>query len=782
VDTPLGSRYVLHELLGRGAMGQVFRGTVRGSGAPVAVKVLKPELVSDTEVVARFFRERSILTSIDHPNVAKVLDLVVEGDTLGIVMELVEGQDLRRYLRARGTLPPGEAVRLECQLLQGLAAVHAAGIVHRDVKPENVLVSTARGQMVLKLTDFGVSRLSYGASLTKMTSLIGTPEYMAPELADHDTATPAADLYSAGIVLYEMLAGRTPFAGGHPLAVLRRQVEQPPPPIPGGPAELWAQIESLLAKDPQSRPASAVAALDRLAPLQARMDRMPALPPMPDQLLRTPGQTLPGREAGRTVTGQEQGQTVTGPGSGQTVLRARDRGQGPAGETGPGPNAPGRGGHGRVPARGRRRAAVLALPAALVILAAAVAVLLTRTPHRDSPVSAPQTVATASYSFGPQRYQDGLLIVRRWTLSGQDGSLLTEAITASSATGKAARVKLEEPIPAAIASSVEPVHFRPAPSRIIRADPLVEWDLALPARGTIDVGYQVTVGPAGATRARLAQWAKEFDALAASMNLPRPVGIGVRSLSISPATLQLGPRASRPLTLKGLLSDGQAAPYSLLAGAAWSTSNSAVAVVEPDGAVFGVSPGAAVVTAQLGTARASAVVTVTGTSDLAGGDTNSTAPGVSSSRDQGGGPSSSSPGGGRASSPSPASSPTSCTPRIGTVGAFEAAGTQTVYITGSCFGTGNTSSAADTEYFEITDLTTGWSACWTNGPGDLVTCNIFSWTNSEISFSGFAGYYGQGGWIVSNGDDIEVKVWNAQSGNGPATCQVVVGSGSPTSC
>jgi Protein kinase domain/Bacterial Ig-like domain (group 2) len=762
VEQPLGSRYLLHDLIGRGAMGQVFRGTVRGSGAPVAVKVLKPELVSDTEVVARFFQERSILTSVNHPNVAKVLDLVVEGDTLGIVMELVEGQDLRRYLRARGTLPPGEAVRLERQLLQGLAAVHAAGIIHRDVKPENVLVSTARGQAELKLTDFGVSRLSYGASLTKMTSLIGTPEYMAPELADHDTATPAADLYSAGIVLYEMLAGRTPFAGGHPLAVLRRQVEQPPPPIPGAPAELWAQIESLLAKDSQSRPVSAVVALDRLAPLQARMDRMPALPPAPDQLPRTAGQTLPGRE------------------SGQTVLRTRDRGQGPAGETEPGPNAPGRDDHGRVPARQRRRAAVLALPAALVILAAAVGVLVIRSPHRESPGSGSQTMATASYSFGPQRYQDGLLIVRRWTLSGKDGSLLTEAITASSATGKAARVKLEEPIPAAIASSVQSVHFRPAPSRIIQADPLVEWNLALPARGTIDVSYQATVGPAGATRARLAQWAKEFDALVVSLNLPRPVGIGVRSLSISPATLQLDQGANRSLTLGGLLSDGQTAPDSLLAGAAWSTSNSAVAVVKAGGAVLGVGRGTAEITAQLGTARASAKVTITATSNLAEGATNSTAPSVSSSRGRGAGASSSSPGAGGASSPSP--SPTSCTPRIGTVGAFEAAGTQTVYITGSCFGTGNTSSVADTKYFEITDLTKGWSACWTNGPGDLVTCSIFSWTDGEISFGGFAGDYGLSGWVVSNGDDIEVKVWNAQSGSGPATCQIVVGSGSPSNC
>jgi Protein kinase domain len=406
VDQPLGSRYVLHELLGRGAMGQVFRGTVRGSGAAVAVKVLKPELVSDTEVVARFFRERSILTSIDDPNVAKVLDLVVEGETLGIVMELVEGQDLRRYLRARGTLPPGEAVDLAGQLLQGLAAVHAGGIVHRDVKPENVLVGTARGQMVLKLTDFGVSRLSYGASLTKMTSLIGTPEYMAPELADHDTATPAADLYSAGIVLYEMLAGRTPFAGGHPIAVLRRQMEQAPPPIPGAPPELWAQIGSLLAKDPRSRPVSAVAALDRLVPLQHRLDRLPALPPMPDQPAPMPGQTLPPWESGQTTTGREWGQAVTGPGSGQTVLRARDRGQGPVSEPPPVVSGRdgrgGRGGRGRVRAQ-RRRAVLIALPAALVVVAAAAAgLLLTRSPHTASPAADPHIAATRDASASGQ--------------------------------------------------------------------------------------------------------------------------------------------------------------------------------------------------------------------------------------------------------------------------------------------------------------------------------------------------------------------------------------------
>ena len=129
------------------------------------------------------------------------------------------------------------------------------------------------------------------------------------------------------------------------------------------------------------------------------------------------------------------------------------------------------------------------------------------------------------------------------------------------------------------------------------------------------------------------------------------------------------------------------------------------------------------------------------------------------------------------------SAPACTAPEIASVGAFVANASQTVDITGNCFGTGNTSSAADTAYFRISDLTTGWNACWTNDPGtDSVTCNLSSWTAQEITFSGYAGDYGAGSWAVANGDHLKIQVWNPQSGKGPATCQVVAGSGANNDC
>ncbi len=554
MEQPLGSRYLLHELLGRGAMGQVFRGTVRETGAPVAVKVLKAELVADAEVVSRFVRERSILTSIDHPNVVRVINLVVEGDTLGIVMELARGRDLRRTLAEERTYPPDVAARLFLQVLAGLTAVHDAGVLHRDIKPENILLDFYGDRVRVKLTDFGVARLTYGTSLTRTTGLIGTPEYMAPETALDGTATSASDLYSAGTVLYEMLAGRTPFGGGPPLAVLRRQAEESPPPIPGLPLSLWAYVESLLAKDPYTRPRSATQASDTLRALEPQLTGLPALPLMtaaPGSSMRTmtaaPGSSMqlsPGTypdQAGALAT------SLTGPSGGGTVLRHRDRG-GPPGEIpGPAPErswspAPGAATpSGRQPARSRLRSwpVILSLVAAVAVAVAVIGLVYARSPSHPPAVSRQQQ-PTASYTFPSQRYRTGLVAARRWTLSGKDGTVLTETITLRSASGKALTTWFKDSIPAAITNTMQALRFSIAPSKIANSDPVVEWYVRLPAHGSLTLSYVAAVPPQGATTARLVSWAKGLDAAEERLNAsaPTPRPSAKPSASAPPSTPQ----------------------------------------------------------------------------------------------------------------------------------------------------------------------------------------------------------------------------------------------------
>ena len=544
----LGSRYVLHELLGLGSMGQVFRGSARADGYPVAVKMLKPELMSDPEVVARFLQERSILTSVSHPHVVRVLDLVVEGETAGIVMELVRGQDLRLHLSGRCTLPPAQSVYFARQLLEGAAAVHAAGIIHRDVKPENVLMDESEDEVILKLTDFGIARLSYGPALTRQPSLLGTPEYMAPEVADIAPATPAADLYSIGIVLYEMLAGRTPFAGGHPMAVLHRQLEQVPAPIPGARADLWALVEWLLAKDPRSRPSSAAEAAAALRRLEPELAGEPALPPMPPlpQMPAPPMAPAPARSSmaiPAVRAGASTDPALSGgypqladpadldhPATVLSRLYPQD-GYAPTGDWvhyAP-PPPPGRpAARAPEPPRSRVNPRLMLAVAAAVVLVLAVAISVLSRPAPESTA----VPAAVSYTFAPQEYPDGLLITRRWTLGGKHGSMLTETVSASSVSGQGLRVAFQDEIPAAVAPTTHTVVFTPAPTKIVKADPVVEWLLRLPSHGTVQVGYHATVAALGVTKARLMGLVKDFDALQAAaaapgMSKPRTVPVTV---------------------------------------------------------------------------------------------------------------------------------------------------------------------------------------------------------------------------------------------------------------
>ncbi|MFI8533149.1 serine/threonine-protein kinase [Streptomyces aquilus] len=272
----IGSRYTAHQILGRGSAGTVWLG--EGPEGPVAIKLLREDLASDEELVGRFVQERTALLGLEHPNVVSVRDLVVDGNDLALVMDLVRGTDLRTRLDRDRRLAPEAAVAIVADVADGLAAAHAAGVVHRDVKPENVLLDMQGplgpgGSHRALLTDFGVAKLIDTPRRTRATKIIGTPDYLAPEIVEGLPPRAAVDIYALATVLYELLAGFTPFGGGHPGAVLRRHVTETVAPLPGIPDELWQLIVQCLAKAPASRlRASELAArLRELLPMLAGM-------------------------------------------------------------------------------------------------------------------------------------------------------------------------------------------------------------------------------------------------------------------------------------------------------------------------------------------------------------------------------------------------------------------------------------------------------------------------------------------------------------------------------
>ncbi|MEY9907043.1 serine/threonine protein kinase [Catenulispora sp. MAP12-49] len=263
----IGSRYTITTVLGRGTCGTVWEG--EGPEGPVAVKLLREDLAADQTLIARFVQERTVLTSLQHPNVVGVHDLVVDGTDLALVMDLIRGSDLRHLLDAEHALRPQLAVLIVAGVAEGLAAAHSQGIIHRDVKPENILLDHSGGALVPRLADFGIARLVDGPRRTRATRIIGTPDYLAPEVIEGLQPGPAVDMYALGTVLFELLAGWTPFGGGHPGAVLRRHVTDKVPPLPGVPGPLAALVASCLAKGPAARLTAAefAARMRDLAPL-----------------------------------------------------------------------------------------------------------------------------------------------------------------------------------------------------------------------------------------------------------------------------------------------------------------------------------------------------------------------------------------------------------------------------------------------------------------------------------------------------------------------------------
>jgi eukaryotic-like serine/threonine-protein kinase len=262
----VAGRYRIERTLGRGGMAVVYLAQDEELARPVAVKVLADELVGDDAFRRRFVREARLAARLSHPNAVQVYDAAQDGERPFIVMEYVDGETLAERL-ARGPLPPAEATRIALQLCSALEDAHRAGLVHRDLKPQNVLL---RDDGTAKLADFGIARAAEESRVTQAGALLGTAAYLAPEQATGAEATPASDLFSLGVVLYESLTGRLPHEI-HSLADLGRA--EPVVPVrdlaPDVPVTIEDAVMRCLALTPEYRPASAAELAAELAGAEA---------------------------------------------------------------------------------------------------------------------------------------------------------------------------------------------------------------------------------------------------------------------------------------------------------------------------------------------------------------------------------------------------------------------------------------------------------------------------------------------------------------------------------
>src|SRR5262245_25540352 len=260
-------RYRLRAVLGQGGMATVWSGIDIRLDRPVAVKLLDPAAVGESAVVRFLDGEARTVARLAHPNIVSVYDVGIDGGQPYLVMELVEGEDLRRRLLP-GPMSVSQTVTIADQICAALAAAHAAGVVHGDIKPDNVMLTRAGA---VKVCDFGIARLQLATRAeTRSAVVIGTSEYMAPEQATGGAVDARTDLYALGCVVYAMLTGAPPFAGD-PADVLRQQVHDTVVPITfrraDVPPDLAAAVTDLLAKNPADRPGSAAALRARLSGL-----------------------------------------------------------------------------------------------------------------------------------------------------------------------------------------------------------------------------------------------------------------------------------------------------------------------------------------------------------------------------------------------------------------------------------------------------------------------------------------------------------------------------------
>ncbi|GAA4934893.1 serine/threonine-protein kinase [Nonomuraea thailandensis] len=281
----LRNRYLLVSRIATGGMGEVWRARDELLGREVAVKILRSHIYADPTFRERFRNEARLTAALADPGVAQIFDYGEQSDLAYLVMELVHGEPLSAILARNGAIGPEVALDVVHQTAKALHVAHSAGIIHRDIKPGNLLV-TPEG--TIKVTDFGIARALEAAPVTQTGTVLGTAQYVSPEQAQGFPLTPATDLYSLGVVAYECLTGRTPFRGDSQVAIaLQHLNEQPPPLGVDVPAQVRELVMALLAKEPAQRPGSALEVADRAYVLRESLAGVEHVPEL--SMLTDPG-------------------------------------------------------------------------------------------------------------------------------------------------------------------------------------------------------------------------------------------------------------------------------------------------------------------------------------------------------------------------------------------------------------------------------------------------------------------------------------------------------------
>lgn len=253
----LDQRYELLERVGGGGMADVYKAQDRLLDRPVAVKILHAQFQSDEEFIEKFHREAQAAARLSHPNIVNIYDVGASGDDHYIVMEYVPGRTLKELIQQRGHLAPEEALTITGEIAEALAHAHANGLVHCDIKPHNILMMNGQ---TAKVADFGIARAVTESTMTYSGNVIGSVHYFSPEQAKGTMITPKSDVYSLGVVLYEMLTGELPFTGENPVSIAMKHLQDEPTPVrridPDIPPVVEVLVSRMMAKDPAMRPSS----------------------------------------------------------------------------------------------------------------------------------------------------------------------------------------------------------------------------------------------------------------------------------------------------------------------------------------------------------------------------------------------------------------------------------------------------------------------------------------------------------------------------------------------